>query len=121
MNDIFYFVKNTNLFNYANGNPPATIEVTVHRFSENAMEANPSKFQGILFKGNKHVSDFNVSVDGEDIEFCKSMTALGICIDENLTFDMRNITITDRETDAPQGTTPNEAPRHHKHQGPVSI
>ena len=37
-------------------------EVTVRWFCSNAMEANPSKFQGILFKGNKQASDFKVSV-----------------------------------------------------------
>ena len=52
------------------------------------MEDNPSKFKGILFKGNKQAPDFNVSVDGNDIEFCQSMSALGICIDENLSFDI---------------------------------
>ena len=103
MNDIFYFVKNANLFNYADDNSVSVhgkelsmlshllqseAEVTVRWFSENAMEANPSKFQGILFKGNKQAPDFNVSVDGNDIEFCQSMTASGICIDENLTFDI---------------------------------
>ena len=103
MNDIFYYVKNANLFNYADDNSVSVngkelsmlshllqseAEVTVRWFTENAMEANPSKFQGILFKGNKQAPDFNVSVDGNDIEFCQSMTALGICIDENLTFDI---------------------------------
>ena len=52
------------------------------------MEANPSKFQGILFKGNKQASDFKVSVGGQNIEFSKSMTSLGICIDENMNFDL---------------------------------
>ena len=51
------------------------------------MQANPAKFQGILFKGNKDGSDFKVSIRGQDIDFSKSITALGICIDENLTFD----------------------------------
>ena len=103
MNDIFHFVKNANSFNYADDNfvsvngkelsmlshlLQSEAEVTVRWFSENAMEANPSKFQGIFFKGNKQVPDFNVSVDGNDIEFCQFMTALGICIDENLTFDI---------------------------------
>ena len=98
MNDIFYFVKDTNLFNYADDNSvpvngkelsmirrllQSEAEVTVRWFSENAMEANPSKFQGIIFKGNKQAPDFNVSVDGKYIEFCQSMTTLGICIDEN--------------------------------------
>ena len=64
-------------------------EITTRWFSDNAMEANPGKFQGILFKGNKHVTAFNVSVGGKHIEFYKSMSALGICIDENLTFDIQ--------------------------------
>ena len=100
INDIFYFVKNANLFNYAGDNSVSVngkqlnmlsrllqseAEVTVRWFSENAMEANPSKFQGFLFKGNNQAPELNVSVDGKDIEFCQSMTALGICIDENLT------------------------------------
>ena len=62
-------------------------EVTVRWFCSNAMEANPSKFQGILFKGNKQASDFKVSIGGQNIEFSKSMTSLRICIDENLNFD----------------------------------
>ena len=57
------------------------------------MEANPAKFQGILFKGKKHVSDFKVSIDELDIPFSKSITALGVCIDENLTFDSHIDTI----------------------------
>ena len=102
MNDLFYFVKQANLFNYANDNSvsvnreelnvvsrmlQAEAEVTVQWFSENAMQANPAKFRGILFKGNKDGSDFKVSIRGQDIDFSKSITALGICIDENLTFD----------------------------------
>ena len=66
----------------------AEAEVTVNWFSENAMQANPAKFQGILLKGNKHASDFKVSIRGQDIDFSESITALGICIDETLTFDI---------------------------------
>ena len=51
------------------------------------MEANPTKFQGLLLKGNKPATDFRVSIRGQEITFSKSITALGICIDENLTFD----------------------------------
>ena len=95
-------MKNGNLFNYADDNSVSVnneeldivrrllqseAEVTVRWFCNNAMEANPSKFQGILFKGNKQASDFKVSVGGQNIEFSKSMTSLGICIDENLNFD----------------------------------
>ena len=102
MNDLFYFVKNGNLFNYADDNSVSVnnkeldivrrllqseAEVTVRWFCNSAMEANPSKFQGILFKGNKQANDFKVSVGGQNIEFSKSMTSLGICIDETLNFD----------------------------------
>ena len=51
------------------------------------MEANPTKFQGLLLKGNKPANDFRVSIRGHEITFSKSITALGICINENLTFD----------------------------------
>ena len=103
MNDLFYFVKRGNLFNYADDNSVSVnsrelnivsqllrseAEVTVRWFCSNVMEANPSKFQGVLFKGNKQASDFKVSVGGQNIEFSKSMTLLGICIDENLNFDL---------------------------------
>ena len=102
MNDLFYFVKHANLFNYADDNSVSVsgkelsivsgllqseAEVTVRWFCENTMEANPSKFQGILLKGNKQANDFKLSVNGHDIEFSKSMTSLGICIDDTLTFD----------------------------------
>ena len=36
----------------------------------------------------KHASDFKVSIRGQDIDFWEPITALGICIDENLTFDI---------------------------------
>ena len=65
----------------------AEAEATVHWFSHNAMEANPAKFQGLLLKGNKEAGDFRVMIQGQEIEFSKSITVLGICIDENLTFD----------------------------------
>ena len=104
MNNIFYFGKHANLYSYADDNSVSVNgkafsmvsrllqsegKLTVRWFSDNAMEANPGKFQGILFnafKGNKHANDFNVSVCVKNIEFCKSMTTL--CIDENLTFDI---------------------------------
>ena len=102
MNDLFYFVKHANLFNYADDNSVSVsgkelsivsrllqseAEVTVRWFCENAMEANPSKFQGIFFKGNKQADDFKLSVNEHDIKYSKSMTPLGICIDDTLTFD----------------------------------
>ena len=51
------------------------------------MEAKPVKCQGLLLKGNKQASDFRVIIQGQEIEFSKSITTPRICIDENLTFD----------------------------------
>ena len=65
----------------------AEAEVTVQWFCDNAMKANHAKFQGLLLKGSKEAGDFRVMIQGQEIEFSKSITALGICIDENLTFD----------------------------------
>ena len=102
MNDLFYFMKHGNLFNYADDNSVSVnskelnivsrllqseVEVTVRWFC-NAMEANPSKFQGILCEGNQLASDFKVSICGQNMEFSRSMTSLGICIDENLNCDL---------------------------------
>ena len=116
MNDLSYFVKRWNLFNYADDNSVSVnskelnivsqllqseAEVTVRWFCSNAMDANPSKFQGILSKGNKQASDFEVCVGGQNIEFSKSMTSLGICIDENSNFDLHI-------KDMPKGQTPNQ-------------
>ena len=102
LNDLINFVKEGNLYNYAEDNSISVshkelttlsrqlqteAEVTVQWFFDNAMEANPIKFQGLLLKGNQQASEFSVSIRGQHIEFSKSITALGICIDENLTFD----------------------------------
>ena len=102
MTDLFYFVKQGNLFNNADDNSvsvnhmelhvvsrllQAEAEVTVKWFSVNAIQANPAKCQGILLKGNKYASDFEVSNRGHDIDFSESIIVWGICIDANLTFD----------------------------------
>ena len=102
LNDLFYFVKQGSMYNYADDNSVSVshrelniltrqlqteAEVTIQWFADNAMEANPAKFQGLLLKGNKQASDFRVTIQGQQIEFSKSITTLGICIDENLTFD----------------------------------
>ena len=84
MSDLFYFVKQGNIFKNADENSVsvnheelnvvsrllhAEAEVTVKWFSENSIQANPAKFQGILLKGNKDCSDFKVSMRGQDIQF----------------------------------------------------
>ena len=80
MNDLFYFIEQVNLLNYADDNSisvnhaelhvvsrllQAEADATVQWFSENSMQANPAKFQGISLKGNKYLSDFKVSIRGQ--------------------------------------------------------
>ena len=65
----------------------AEADVTGQWFSDNAMEAKLAKCHGSLLKDNKQAKDFEVSVQGEGIEFSKSITGPGIYVDENLTFD----------------------------------
>ena len=75
-------MKSGKLFNYADDNPVSVNDkeldivrrllqskaaITIRRFCSNAMEANPSKFQGILFKGNKQANDFEASTGGQNI------------------------------------------------------
>ena len=75
-------IKQENLYDYADDNSVSVnnkalnigsrllqleAEVTVRWFCSNAMEANPIKFRGIVFNGNKPVSDFKVFFGGQDI------------------------------------------------------
>ena len=56
-------------------------------FSDNAMEANPNKFQGILFNRGHNASSMQLQVNDNDIFFVSSIHALGICIDDKLNFN----------------------------------
>ena len=101
INDIFHFIQDGNLYNYADDN-----WVTVHHrelttlqgilqneaklmvewFEINAMQANPDKFQGMLLKGAETVGDFAITVEGTKIAFVSEINALGVCIDDQLFF-----------------------------------
>ena len=59
----------------------------VEWFEINAMQANPDKFQGMLLKGAKTVGDFAVTVKGTEIAFVSEINALGVCIDDQLSFN----------------------------------
>ena len=102
VNDLCHFVKQGSMYNYADDNSVSVshrelnsltrqvqteAEVTIQWFSDNAMETNPAKLQGLLLKGNKQASDFRVLTQGQQSKFSKSIPTLGICIDEKLTFD----------------------------------
>ena len=62
-------------------------KVMVEWFNSNSLQANPCKFQGILFKGAKKVNDFRVYVEGTEIEFQSEIDVLGVCIDDDMNFN----------------------------------
>ena len=102
LNDIFYFAKECCMFNYADDNYISVnhkelklvrdaleeeSKVMVEWFNSNSLQANPCKFQGILFKGAKKVNDFRVYVEGTEIEFQSEIDVLGVCIDDDMNFN----------------------------------
>ena len=62
-------------------------KLMVEWFEINAMQANPDKFQGMLLKGAKIVGDFAITVEGTEIAFVSEINALGVCIDDQLSFN----------------------------------
>ena len=102
LNDIFYFAKECCMFNYADDNYISVnhkelklvrdaleeeSKIMVEWFNSNSLQANPCKFQGILFKDAKKVNDFRVYVEGTEIEFQSEIDVLGVCIDDDMNFN----------------------------------
>ena len=102
INDIFYFIQDGNLYNYADDNWVTVhhkelttlqgilqneVKLMVEWFEINAMQANPDKFQGMLLKGAITVGDFAITVEGTEIAFVSEINALGVCINDQLPFN----------------------------------
>ena len=51
-------------------------KIMVDGFKSNSLQANPCKFQGILFKGARKGNDFRVYVEGTKIEFQSEIDVL---------------------------------------------
>ena len=62
-------------------------KIMVEWFNSNSLQANPCKFQGILFKGATKVNDFQVYVEGTEIEFQSEVDVLVVCIDDDMNFN----------------------------------
>ena len=104
LNDIFYFTKDTKLFNYADDNTlsfahddinslKSTLEnecnVLINWFSSNKMQANPDKFQALAVGKNTanqnvcfKIGDVELKADTDDVKL------LGVKFDSNLNFDL---------------------------------
>ena len=100
LNDIFYFAKECYMFSYADDNyisvnhkelklvrDAKESKIMVEWLNSNSLQANPCKFQGILFKGAKKVNDFRVYVEGTEIEFQSEIDELGVCIYDDMNFN----------------------------------
>ena len=62
-------------------------KLMVEWFEINAMQAIPDKFQGMLLKCAKTMGDFAITVEGTEIAFVSEINALGVCIDDQLSFN----------------------------------
>ena len=102
INDIFYFVKQGVLYNYADDNTLSFIHkdidvlkkvledessILIQWFSNNLMKANPTKFQGICLGKTAHNSITSFIIDSTEIKCEDCVTLLGINIDFMLKFD----------------------------------
>ena len=99
LNDIFYFIEETDLTNYADDNTPYTIESKVDILI-NILEKNTSIlikwFENNYFKMNtdkckllitKHGEEASAKIGNDVIKASKSVKLLGITIDNKLNFN----------------------------------
>ena len=99
LNDIFYFVDERNLTNYADDNTPYSIDanvgallnslmqntsVLVKWFSDNYLKMNADKCH-LLITNNEN--EEHITIDDETIKSEKTVKLLGITIDNKLNFD----------------------------------
>ena len=105
INDLFFWIKNAELHNFADDNTISCAENTLTKlienleqeshtaitwFRENSMIVNPDKFQSILIDRkhqNDKVEDPKLHFDGKEIRPEDSVKLLGVEIDNKLNFD----------------------------------
>ena len=108
INDIFYFTQKTTLYNYADDNTISyshrnfdtmkhTLETEgsalVGWFTDNQMEANPGKFQGLAVGKKTHCQTPTFNIQGADIKCTENVKLLGVTIDYQMNFDMHISTL----------------------------
>ena len=99
LNDIFYFMNEKNLTNYADDNTPYAIEKTIEAitsrltddgniliewFNNNYLKMNADKCHLLITNQDKNVC---ININGENIEGKNSVKLLGIKIDNKLNFN----------------------------------
>ena len=102
INDIFYFIKEGTLYNYADDNTLSFCHenydklvsvlqeesnVLIDWFKDNCMQANPSKFQAIAVGAKTFKKEPVFKIESAEIVCEKSVKLLGIDIDFKLNFE----------------------------------
>ena len=102
INDIFYFIKNYTLYNYADDNTLSFLspdfeeltkvlqcegKILIAWFRFNCMQANPNKFQTIAAGKRTHEKSTSFKFGSIDIKCDEVVKLLGIDIDFRLNFD----------------------------------
>ena len=102
INDIFYFVIQTFIYNYADDNTVSFIHTDLHTlknvleqesmnlikwFENNFMKANPEKFQAICLGKRAYEGIDSFDLEGTQIKCEENVTMLGINIDHMLKMD----------------------------------
>jgi len=104
MNNIFYFIHKSSLYNYTDDNTLSFVhqdpeilkrtlkddsKILIDSFQTNQMQANPDKFQAIAI-GNKSCDYINeFKIDNVTIKCEESVKLLGVDIDFLLNFDQQ--------------------------------
>ena len=102
INDIFLFVKDSTIYNYADDNTVSNCDndidvVTktlendsmelINWFSLNLMKANPDKFQAIAIGKKNKSQNLSFNLNGNKIVCEDNVKLLGVTIDSDLNFD----------------------------------
>ena len=102
INDLFLFIKEADLANFADDNTlyvskknlaevlellETECETAINWFKENNMVVNPDKFQTMIITSNKEQNNTPVKINGVDITPEPSVKLLGIEIDNKLNFE----------------------------------
>ena len=101
INDLLYFIKDSEICNFADDNTLSVLEFDLDSLiiklendlqhvlqwlEVNNLVANPSKFQFMLLgTSNKH--NLSLKVDGNTVKATKEVKLLGVTIDQKLNFD----------------------------------
>lgn len=101
MNDMFFFIKLCSLINYADDNSLYKISQVLERvisalqndgneaikwFKINGMQANPTKFQGMILSPHEPKSCTITLADNTEIKSENTVNLLGVLIDDKLNF-----------------------------------